>query len=392
MTIARTKGLLRDVLRAGGLLPVIRYMRRALPQPIADVAVLPVAIVVPPAAAVVEVWEPPAPAKSDYETRIATEIKTFADDLVVHGLPPIFHYWSNKYLLAKIEPFGFRHPDDFYTKQFAARMTIPEFGGTYQFISIGAGNCDTEVRIAKSLLAEGHGSFSIECLELNPAMVERGRACALEQGVSQYVHPVVGDFNLWKPDKPYHAVMANQSLHHVLNLEGLFDSISEAIRDFNGTLVTSDMIGRNGHLRWPEALDIVEEYWQRLAPRYRYDRQLRRQEDAFVNWDCSVEGFEGIRAQDILPLLVNRFHFDMFVPFANVISPFIDRSFGPNFEIDAVEDRALIDEIHERDEREMLAGAIKPTQMFAVLSLDYTRPSHIVPGMQPESCVRRSVG
>lgn len=391
MSFARTKTLLRDVLRVGGLLPVLRYMRRTQPVPITDAEVPPAVTVVPPVTAVVEVGEPPAPAEPDYEARIATEIKNFADDQVVHGLPQIFHYWSNKYLLAKIEPFGFRHPDDFYTKHFAARMTAPGFDGTYKFISIGAGNCDTEVRIAKALLAEGHESFSIECLELNPAMVERGRAYALEQGVSQYVHPVVGDFNLWKPDKPYHAVMANQSLHHVLNLEGLFDSISEAIRDFNGTLVTSDMIGRNGHLRWPEALEIVEEYWQRLAPRYRYDRQLRRQEDAFVNWDCSVEGFEGIRAQDILPLMVDRFHFDLFVPFANIISPFIDRSFGPNFEIDAPEDRALIDEIHERDEREMLAGTITPTQMFAVLSLDYTRPSRIVPGMQPEFCIRRAV-
>ena len=43
--------------------------------------------------------------------------------------------------------------------------------------------------------------------------------------------------------------------------------------------------------------------------------------------------FEGIRAQDILPLLVERFTFDEFIGFGNVIDPFVDRSFGPNFDI-----------------------------------------------------------
>lgn len=383
MIPARTKDVLRELLRVLGLLPLVRRIRGTP----ANEAISPDEVTSQPTPAPVEL--PPAgPIEPDYESRIAAEIKTFTDDVVVHELPPIFHYWSNKYLLPKIEAFGFRHPDDFFVKQLAARMTESGHVGDHQFISIGAGNCDTEVRVAKALLADGFDSFSIECLELNPAMLERGRAYAQEQGVARHVHPIAGDFNQWTPDKPYHAVMANQSLHHVLNLEGLFDAVRDAIRPTNGTLVTSDMIGRNGHLRWPEALAIVEEYWRRLAPRYRYDWQLRRQEDAFVNWDCSIEGFEGIRAQDILPLLTQRFHFDLFVPFANVISPFIDRSFGPNFDVDSAEDRALIDEIHARDEQEILAGTIKPTQMFAVLSLDHTRAMRTISELTPQSCIR----
>ena len=323
-----------------------------------------------------------------YESRVAAEITTFTDDQVVHDLPAIFHYWSNKFLLPKIDAFGFRHPDDFFVKQFAELLTANGGAGACNFISVGSGNCDTEVRVAKALVSEGFTNFAIECLELNDAMLDRGRGLAETEAVTQYVIPRKGDFNSWTPDKPYHAVMANQSLHHVLNLEDFFDAVHTAIGPNNGVLVTSDMIGRNGHQRWPEALKIVEEYWQRLTPNQRYNRQLQRQEDAFVNWDCSVQGFEGIRAQDILPLLIDRFHFDMFVPFGNVISPFIDRGFGPNFDTESTDDRALIDEIHERDECEMLAGNIKPTQMFAVLSLDYTRPSRCIAGLTPAFCVR----
>ena len=326
-----------------------------------------------------------------YASRVAAEIATFENDEIVHNLPAIFHYWSNKYLLPKIQPFGFIHPDDFFIKQLAASIENSP-APWHHFVSVGAGNCDTEVRIAEGLLALGHDTFSMECLDLNATMLDRGQALARISNCAKHVIPVRADFNHWTPVKPYHAVIANQSLHHVVNLEGLFDAIAEAIRPTNGVLVTSDMIGRNGHQRWPEALAIIEEYWKTLDTRYKYNRQLRRTEETFVNWDCSTEGFEGIRAQDILPLLLDRFHFDLFVPFANIISPFIDRGFGPNFDINSVEDLRFIDELHARDEAEMIAGRIKPTQMFAVLSLDHSRVTRHVPGLTPSTCVRRVYG
>ncbi len=321
-----------------------------------------------------------------YESRIVSELATFEHNEVVHDLPAIFHYWSNTYLRPKIEAFGFSHPDDFFVKQLVNCMAPHD--GRSRFVSIGAGNCDTEIRVANALREQGHSNFVIECLELNPVMLARGRDLAASAGLSAHVVPVQADFNRWNPDGNYHAVMANQSLHHVMNLEGLFDAVAMAIKAMNGTLITSDMIGRNGHQRWPEALALVEEFWQELEPQYHYNHQLKRQEDTFVNWDCSTEGFEGIRAQDILPLLAKRFHFDLFVPFANVISPFIDRSFGPNFDVNSDRDRAFIDRVHARDELEINAGNLKPTQMFAVLSLDRSRPSKHTGHLSPAHCTR----
>ncbi len=327
------------------------------------------------------------PQPVSYESRIASELATFEHDEVVHDLPAIFHYWSNTYLRPKIEAFGFSHPDDFFVQQLVKCMAVD--GAVSRFVSVGAGNCDTEIRVAKALRERGHHQFVIECLELNPVMLARGRELAESESLTEHVVPVQADFNHWNPDGNYHAVMANQSLHHVMNLEALFDAISTAIRPTNGVLITADMIGRNGHQRWPEALTIVEEFWPLLEPRYRYNRQLKRQEDAFVNWDCATEGFEGIRAQDILPLLVERFHFDLFVPFANVIAPFVDRSFGPNFDVCSETDRQFIDAVHARDEQEIDAGRITPTQMFAVLSVDQSRPSEIVRHLTPAFCIRR---
>ena len=333
---------------------------------------------------------PATPASdTDYAARAAAEIGIFEQQVEVHDLPPIFHYWSNTWLRPAIEAFGFSNPDDFFALHLArAHADAAVAGNRARFVSIGCGNCDTEVRVARLLVDRGIEDFTIECIDINPAMLQRGRMLAAEAGVADRIHTVTGDFNVWRPAGCYDAVMANQSLHHVVNLEGLFDAVRAALGP-HGRFVTSDMIGRNGHQRWPEALALVREYWNELPAHYRRNVQLQRNEETFLDWDCSGEGFEGIRAQDILPLLLGCFRFEFFFAFGNLIDPFIDRGFGPHFDADAAWDRDFIDRVHLRDEAELRAGRITPTHMFAVLrAASWTGACTHRDGLPPERCVR----
>ena len=136
--------------------------------------------------------------------------------------------------------------------------------------------------------------------------------------------------------------MAHQSLHHVVALETLFEKTRMAIGD-KGVFVVSDIIGRNGHMRWPEAMVEIDKIWAAMPDRYKYNHALKRFEATYENWDCSTEGFEGIRAQDILPLLQQYFSFEMFLGFGNLIDIFVDRAFGHNLDINSEEDKAFID-------------------------------------------------
>ena len=321
----------------------------------------------------------------DYAARLGSEIETYRNCVDVNDLPAIFHYWSNKYLAPRFAKLGFTHPDEFF-----ARHLHESFTGSAgaSFVSIGAGNCDTEVRVAKLLRQRGLRDFTIECVDINRDMLERGRAMAADEEVADYLVFTEEDFNKWKPRRQYDAVMANQSLHHVVELESLFGSIHEAI-SHGGRFVTSDIIGRNGHMRWPEARAIVAEFWKELPAAYRYNRQLKRQEEEFMDWDCSVGTFEGIRAQDILPLLVERFEFDLFAPFANVIDPFIDRGFGHNFDAAADWDRQFIDRVEARDTAEILAGRIKPTHLMAVMCAGRAGRREFLDNLQPKACIRQ---
>lgn len=301
-------------------------------------------------------------------------------------LPAMFHYWSNTYIRPKLESFGYSHPEDFFAKTIAAAAR--EYARNIRVISLGPGNCDAEVRIAQALIGMDVTNFGIECLDITGAMLERGRELAQREGVSAHLSFTHGDFNTWRPAHPYDIVMANQSLHHVVELEHLFSAISEAIGD-SGRFVTSDAIGRNGHRRWPEALRITEEFWSELPMPKRYNLQLRTLDEQYVDWDCSSEGFEGIRAQDILPLMIDRFGFEFFLGTTNVVLPFVERSFGHHFDPDSETDRQFIDRIQTRDEAEILAGNIKPTLMLAILRNDRSIRPRVWKHLTPEFCVRR---
>lgn len=317
--------------------------------------------------------------ETSYDDRRANEIERYKSVENIHDLPPIFHYWSNKYLKPMLESCGIGGVDQFYADHFAQ---IAKEGA--RFVSIGAGYCDLEIRVAKLLRAKGLRSFTIECLELSPHLIARGRELATVEGVFPHMIFTQSDFNGWRPPTTYTGVMANHSLHHVVELETLFASIKSGLEP-GGYFLTSDMIGRNGHQRWPEALEIVSQLWQELPQVYRYNQQLKRLEPEFVNWDCSTESFEGIRAQDVLPLLNEQFHFKLFVGFANLITPFIDRAFGHNFDATAQWDRDFIDRVHQMDEDGFRSGKLKPTQMFAVMTKE--RPLY-ARGLSPAMSLR----
>lgn len=305
----------------------------------------------------------------------------------VHDLPEIYHYWSNKHLAPIFLEENVQSVEGFFTDNLleAKRRTG---SSPAHFVSIGSGNCDLEINIAKRLINYGCHDFIFECVEINPVMLDRGKASALESGVLENMKFLDEDFNSWRAFKKYDGVMANHSLHHVTNLEHLYDQIKIGLKD-KGSFVISDMIGRNGHQRWPESLDIVNKYWKELPESYKFNVLLKRHEDAYENWDCSMEGFEGIRAQDVLPLLIQRFECEKFIGFGSAIDIFVDRCFGHNFNPESDWDRDFIDRVHADDEKGLREGKLTPTHMMAVFVKVLDRPNMFSRGIDPISAVRK---
>jgi ubiquinone/menaquinone biosynthesis C-methylase UbiE len=318
--------------------------------------------------------------------KLREEIAHYAKVEKVHDLPPIYHYWENKFLRPKMESLGFSGAEQLYVdyiKRVCARQNKTE----YKILSVGAGNCDLEINIAKSLVKDDILNFSFTCLDINPNMLKRGKENADTSDLASKFYFINSDINGWEISNKYHVIIASHSLHHFVELEILFDKIYDALHE-EGFFITNDMIGRNGHMLWPEALELVNEFWSSLEDKYKYNHQLKRFEPILENWDCSKSGFEGIRAQDILPLLVKKFKFELFLGFNNLISVFVGRSFGHNFDASNERDRTFIDHVAQLDDDYIEAEKIKPTQMIAILTKEQKMPIKTYKHLTPEFCLR----
>lgn len=297
--------------------------------------------------------------------RVSREIAVYRDTVDIHALPDIFHYWSHNYLRPDLEAvFGSADLLGIFASEFMASI---DRTGVSEIVSVGAGDGSVEMDIAERMLAKGFRQFRIDCLELSPHLIGRGEANARARGLGDIVRFIRADLTNWQAIRRYGAAFAHHSLHHIEALEHVFDEIQRSLCD-QGAFITSDMIGRNGHMRWPEVEAILSRIWSAMPDHYRYNHQLSRHEPAFVNFDCTSEGsFEGIRAQDIMPELLKRFHFEKYVAWGGLTDVFVDRCFGHNLSQDNAEDCAFIDRLAQADRALLRLGAHTPTQLIAVM-------------------------
>jgi SAM-dependent methyltransferase len=297
-----------------------------------------------------------------YEDQVAQQIAQYKDTIDIHALPEAFHFWSNRYIRPALEDvFGVNHPDGIYID---ACRSVVRPDAPMKIFSIGCGDGSVEMRVAKNLLKDGLNNFVITGADLSPILLERFRDQVKAEKLEQYFRIVEEDLNDIKIKGPFDVIMANHSLHHIVELEKLFAFSARELAD-RGIFVTNDMIGRNGHMRWPETEAVLNSFWPLFNENQQYNVQLKRAEPTFINHDCSTEGFEGIRAQDILPLLLQSFHPRKFAVIGGFVDIVVDRSFGHGFDMTKDQDKALIACMADVNDALLDVGAIKPTIMLA---------------------------
>ncbi len=327
-------------------------------------------------------------ALSTYASRIDAELATYADQEEVHDLPAIYHYWSERYVLPLLSEVGPASLDAFWDEEVAAICTR-RHPRPARMVSVGAGNGDIELDIASQLRRQGISNLDVVLVDLNPVMLERAVVNSQQLGISDALYTVEADFNTWTAAEPADIYFAHHSLHHVLALEHLLDEVRDSLAA-DGVLLINDMIGRNGHRRWPEAAELVNRIWSTTPERYRFNHYIGEVDEVYPDWDCSNVGFEGIRAQDILPLLLERLYPETYVTFANVIDPFVDRVYGLNFDPHNREDTDFIDAIARFDDAAIDLGLTTPTHMFAAFKTQPVTCSY-PRNRSPERTARRDL-
>lgn len=260
------------------------------------------------------------------------------------------------------EVFGEVSIPQFYARGFTSERKKTD---KLRILSLGSGLCIVEQNVALELRKQGYTNFHIECLEMSPERCSAATQRFSEQGLSDLISVREQDLSQWKPEKGlYTSVMANHSLHHFVALEQIFKGIERGL-DSQGLFVINDIIGRNGHQRWPEVLVHLRSIWKSIPIKYKFNYVSDCVDEVYENKDYSRKNFEGIRAQDILPMLNEHFRATHFVAEGGLPDDFIDRIYGHNFDPDSPEDCKLIDQIGFLNSMLIDAGTIKPTMILA---------------------------
>ncbi|MBJ2152574.1 class I SAM-dependent methyltransferase [Paracoccus sp. IB05] len=323
---------------------------------------------------------------ASHEQRVSEQIRQYEEKGNMHDeLSGIFDFWSQTFIRPRItEVTGHHNHIDIYAHAFIESIKAT---GNPNIGSIGSGDGGLENTIARHMIHLGFPDFKFVLLELSPIQNARAMETAREAGIADKFVPLEVDLNNWVPDRKFGAMMAHHALHHIVELEKLFETTRNAMEDA-ASFVTFDVIGRNGHMRWPEAYKIINSIWKFLPPERRTHLQLNFKGEDFLNHDCSGEGFEGIRAQDILPLLVRYFHFDTFIGWGNLAETFVDRGYGHHYNANDPRDAAFITFIEELNEILTDLGYLKPTQIYARLRKQPVENPRFYKGRTPESMIR----
>lgn len=168
-----------------------------------------------------------------------------------------------------------------------------DLGRPIRILSLGSGYCGNELDIARTL----RRPCTITCTDINESLFSQARALAEAEGLSFEFRVADLNFIDIEPGR-YDVIFAHASLHHVINLERLFEGVERGLAP-GGILHLVEVVGENRRLIWDAS--------QRFA-----NALLDCLPDSLtggIRVDVSIdpEGMEGVRQEDILPQLRARF-------------------------------------------------------------------------------------
>lgn len=302
---------------------------------------------------------------TSYATRIANELENFSSQIrgresgdAVERFAaaiPAFDYamqLCNPYVVERmpnIDVLGYMH------------RRAADLGRTVRVVSLGCGTGDWEFAGAR----QTGGEVAFDLVDINEHLMSA--ATRLSQAEGLPISTIVADVNrIDLPARAYDFVLCRSSLHHFLELERLFEQIRRTLVPGGEFVVIGEWVGRNGLQLYPETERVAQKIFDTLPERLRLSSYTGRIDHVVPNEDHSVNSFEAVRSEDIMPLLLKSFTPREYVTFDAYISLLLDFRYGRNYNLDSPEDKEWVERIAAGDLDHIRAGTLKPTAMFGI--------------------------
>ena len=221
-----------------------------------------------------------------------------------------------------------------------------------RILSLGSGHCGHELAMAQRLRC----AYEITCTDINPELFIEARKRAQERSLSLRFE--VEDLNFIRIAPGYYdLIFAHAVLHHVINLEILFDQIACGLTG-GGILQLVEVIGKNKRLLWEENERFANVILAALPVKVTQGAKVQVTEE---------EGMEGIRQEQILPILRERF--DALYEYTHgAFMRYIctDERFGRYFNPEHELSRRYLDLLIDIDKSTVRNGILRPLEIWGV--------------------------
>lgn len=198
---------------------------------------------------------------------------------------------------------------------------------------------------------------SLTLVDINPQLIETARR-RLEDKVE--THALVQNINcIDLLENEYDIVICVSALHHVVELERLVQQISACLVAEGEFWSIGEFVGRNGTRLDEDAYQIANAFFKELPEKYRVNRNPGSEggiDSDLPNFDCSLVCFEGIRSEDILPVLDARMKRQVSVSSDCFLWRLVNLAYQDNYSLTNPEDIEIIDRAIELEVEHFKAG------------------------------------
>jgi SAM-dependent methyltransferase len=242
-----------------------------------------------------------------------------------------------------------------YLVDFAEIVNREFVGTTYplNILSLGSGFCGHELGLTQNLTVP----HLIECTDINEAIFEQAKKVAQEEDLALEFREEDLNFIELAPGR-YDVIFAHAVIHHVINLERLFEQLRAGLSD-RGIFHMVDVVGQNRRLIWDENEDFANALLD-LVP-----QELIGTTRLDIPFDA--DGMEGIRQDDIVPLLRETFepvHEQRHGAFMRFICT--NAELGPRLDPSRPDAKAWLDLLIKADDVAVMTGLLRPLEIWGV--------------------------
>lgn len=183
---------------------------------------------------------------------------------------------------------------------------------------------------------------------------------------------IVGDLNLIRDfGERFDVILCVSGLHHIVELEKVIGFIQAALTEDGEFWSIGEAIGRNGNRLWGNDYAVANKFFQSLPERLRFNRGSAVTDGNLPNTDFSSGTFEGIRSEDIEPVLA-RYLEPVHVYRRNCfLWRLVDLAYAENYRMDSDEDLLWLQRAVNLELDHFRSGG-RPTELHGV----FRRRSH----------------